>query len=122
MEAKVSGNCIRNIHKPCAPDKEINQKGNTVGKIAKGQQIRVYASLDTDLGEVSFHYVCFKTKEIAIFQVRFIAFPSMEFPKVCWTLTIFLPFLVPVNKKIRPSYNISNSEETAFLNLFFLGF
>ena len=40
MESKVSGNCIRNIHKPCAPDKEINRKGNTVGKIAKGRQIR----------------------------------------------------------------------------------
>ena len=40
MESRVSGNCIRNIHKPCAPEKEINRKGNTVGKIAKGRQIR----------------------------------------------------------------------------------
>ena len=34
----------------------------------------------------------------------------------------FLLFLVPVNKNIRPSYKISNSEETASLNLFFSAF
>ena len=40
MESRVSSNCARNIHRPCAPEKEINRKGNTVGKIAKGRQIR----------------------------------------------------------------------------------
>ena len=60
MESRVSSNCTRKIHRPCAPEKEINRKGNTVGKICqKATDSKVYASLDTDLGEVSFHYVMF---------------------------------------------------------------
>ena len=64
MESRVSGNCIHNIHKPCAPEKEINRKGNTVGKIAKRRQIRKSTqAYIRDLGEVSFHYVMFQDKE-----------------------------------------------------------
>ena len=40
MESRVSSNCTRNIHRPCPPEKEINRKGTTVGKIAKRRPIR----------------------------------------------------------------------------------
>ena len=35
MESKVSRNCTGNIHRPSTPEKEVNRKKNTVGKIAK---------------------------------------------------------------------------------------
>ena len=39
MEARVSSNCTRDIHRT-TPEKEINQKENSVGKIAQRWQIR----------------------------------------------------------------------------------
>ena len=39
MESRVSSNCTCNIHKPSAPEKEVNWKGNTGGKIVQMQQI-----------------------------------------------------------------------------------
>ena len=40
MESWVSSNCTRNIHWPSRPEREVNRKENTVGKIAKRRQIR----------------------------------------------------------------------------------
>ena len=63
----VSSNCTRNIHRPSTPEKEVNWKENTAGKIAKRRQIatdsKVYACSDIYLGEVLFHYVMFCDKE-----------------------------------------------------------
>ena len=55
-----------NIHRPSAPEKEVNQKENTLGKIAKkatddAADFKVYVY--SDLGEVLFHYVIFRDKE-----------------------------------------------------------
>ena len=33
-ESRVSSNCTRSSHRPSTPEKEVNWKGNTVGKIA----------------------------------------------------------------------------------------
>ena len=49
------------------PEKEVNRKENTEGKIAKRRQIatdsKVNACSDIDLGEVLFLYVPFSDKE-----------------------------------------------------------
>ena len=64
MESWVSSNCTRNIHGPCTPEKEVNRKENTMGKIAKRQQIaKVNAFLDIDVSEVLIHYVTFCDRE-----------------------------------------------------------
>ena len=48
---------------------------------------KVCACSDTNLGKFPFHYVMFcKKKKTGIFQVKFITFPSVEFPKICWTV------------------------------------
>ena len=63
MESRVSSNCTRNIHRPSTPEKEVNLKENTAGKIVKRRQIatdwKVYTCSDIDLGEVLFHYLMF---------------------------------------------------------------
>ena len=38
-KSRVSNNCTRNIHRPSTPEKEVNWKENTAGKIAKRRQI-----------------------------------------------------------------------------------
>ena len=67
MESRVSSNCTCNIHRPSNPEKEVNRKENTVGKIAKRRLIatdsKVYACSDVDLGEVLFHYALFCYQE-----------------------------------------------------------
>ena len=42
MESRVSSNCTRNVHRLSTPEKEVNRKENTVGKISQisGRQIR----------------------------------------------------------------------------------
>ena len=35
MDSRVSSNCTRNIHRLATPEKEVNRKENTVGKISK---------------------------------------------------------------------------------------
>ena len=42
MESRVSSNCTRNINRLSTPEKEVNRKENTVGKISQisGRQIR----------------------------------------------------------------------------------
>ena len=66
------------------------EKKNTAGKIAKRRQnatdSKVSACSDIDLGEVLFHYVMFCDRKTGIFRARFIAFPSVEFPNICWTV------------------------------------
>ena len=42
MESGVSRNCFRNIHRPSTLEKEVNRKGNTVGKIARRRKIRKF--------------------------------------------------------------------------------
>ena len=44
MESRVSSNCTRNIHRPSAPEKEVNWKENTAGKIAKMLRYRSWRS------------------------------------------------------------------------------
>ena len=41
MESRVSNNCTRNIFKHSTPEKEVNWKENTVGKIVKRRQVLV---------------------------------------------------------------------------------
>ena len=69
VESKVSSNRTRNIHRPSTPEKEVNQRENTVGKIAKRRQIRKFTHAP-----------------IGIFRARYMAFPSVEFPKIFWTI------------------------------------
>ena len=40
IKSRVSRNFYRNIHRPFTPEKEVNRKENTVGKIVKRLQIR----------------------------------------------------------------------------------
>ena len=42
MESGVSRNCFRNIHRPSTLEKEVNRKGNTVGKIDRRRKIRKF--------------------------------------------------------------------------------
>ena len=87
MESRVSSDCTHNIHRPSTPEKEVNRKENTVGKnCQKATDSKVNTCSDIDLGQVLFHYVIFCDKEIRIFPARCIAFPSVEFHRICWTL------------------------------------
>ena len=66
LSEKVLTVSHNNIHRPSAPEKEVNQKENTLGKIAKkatddAADFKVYVY--SDLGEVLFHYVIFRDKE-----------------------------------------------------------
>ena len=86
IKSRVSRNFYRNIHKPSTPEKEVNRKENTVGKIAKRLQIRkyVYACLDTNLNEVLSHYVMFCDKEnrvlsSKIYRVSFVGIPNANY-------------------------------------------
>ena len=67
--------------------KEVNQKENTVEKIAKRRQIRKSTYAQTPIS-AKFHSItyCFAAKKIGIFRVRLIAFPIIEFPNLCWTV------------------------------------
>ena len=57
---------------------------------------KVYACSDHILANFSSITQCFATKKIGIFRVKFIAFPSFPFDG---PLSIFVSFLVPVNKR-----------------------
>ena len=67
MKSSVSSNCTHNIHRPSMPNKEVNQKEKTVGKIAKRPQIAtdliMYTCLDIELSKVLSHYKMFPDKE-----------------------------------------------------------
>ena len=67
MESRVSSNCTCNIHGPSAPEKEVNRKEDTPGKITKRQQIatdlKIYPYSNTDLSEVLFNNILFYDKE-----------------------------------------------------------
>ena len=79
MESRVSSNCTRNIDRPSPPEKEVNRKENTVGKIAKkATDSEVHACSDTGHGEFDCITLFFATKKIGIFRVRFYRFSSSE--------------------------------------------
>ena len=84
MESRVSSNCTRNIHRPSTVEKEVNRNENTVGKIAKRRQLRkfTHAQIQMLANFYSIMY-CFSTKKIRIFRARFIAFPLVEYLKIC---------------------------------------
>ena len=42
MESGVSRNCFRNIHRPSTLEKEVDRKGNILGKIARRRKIRKF--------------------------------------------------------------------------------
>ena len=71
MESRVSSNCTRNINRPSPPEKEVNRKENTVGKIAK-------KATDSKVHEFDCITLFFATKKIGIFRVRFYRFSSSE--------------------------------------------
>ena len=52
----------------------------------RSRQVRKFTSAQIDLGEVLFDYVMFCDRKTGIFRARFVAFPSVEFPKICWTV------------------------------------
>ena len=77
---------------------------------------------------IPFYVKCFETKKIGIFRARLIAFLSVEFLKIFWTVKHIVPFVVPVDEKkfMRPNvryrkktrkHKIANGEETAFFRL-----
>ena len=64
MESRASSYCTRNIHRPFTPEKEVNRKENTVGKIAKRRQIRKSTRAQIPiLAKLLVHYVVFCGKE-----------------------------------------------------------
>ena len=104
MDSRVSSNCTRNIYRRSTPEEEVNRKEDTLGKIAKRRQIatnsNVYASQIQILARFYSITCGFMTKKIGIFRARFIAFPSVEFPKIYWTVKHICALLLPVDKKI----------------------
>ena len=67
--------------------KKGQPKGKHCGKdCQKATDSKFYACLDTNLGKVLFHYIMLWDKEKGNFPIRFIASPSVEFPKICWTI------------------------------------
>ena len=84
MESRVSSNCTRNIHGPSAPEKEVNRKEDTPGKIAKRRQIATDLKFTHTQIQilVKFHSTTYRftTKKIGIFRAWFSAFPLVEFP------------------------------------------
>ena len=93
MDSRLSSNCTRNIHRPSSPDREVNRKENTVEKITKRRQNRKFTHVNIKI-LAKFYSItyCFAAKKIRIFRARFVAFPLVEFPKICWTVKhIFAP-------------------------------
>ena len=96
------------FHLPSMPKKEANWKENTVGKISK-RWLFQKASHTLVLILEKFYSItlCFATKKIRIFHTRFIAFPSAEFPKICWTIVKILRDFTEVKwrkSKTKPNY------------------
>ena len=92
IESRISSNCTRNIHKPSRLKKRSTEKKNTVRKTAKRRQIR-----KSTLAEISilanFYSItkCFAITKIGILRVKFIASPSVKFPKIRWTVKHICP-------------------------------
>ena len=99
MESRVFSNCTRNIHRPSTPEKEVNEKKTPRERLAKGDRSRQIRKF-IDLSEVLFQHVMFRDKKVGIFRATFIAFPSVEFPKFCWTVKHICALLAPVDRKI----------------------
>ena len=113
------------------PEKEVNWKENIVGKIAKRQQIWKF-TYNQILISAKFYSIMlsFTTMKIGIFQVRFIMFPLVEFPKICWTVKLICALSSAFwFKKIHDQIwgrgrkdKIANSKETAFVTPIFFSF
>ena len=95
MESRVSSNCTRNINRPSPPEKEVNRKENTVGKIAKkATDSKVHASPNTGHGEFEFY------KENRDLSSKILSlFLQWNFLRLAGPLHIFVSFLVLVDKK-----------------------
>ena len=78
MESRDSSDCTRNIHRPFTPEKDVTKKKPPWERLPKATDSKVHGCLDTDFGEVLFHYVIFTTKKMSIFRVRFTAFANSE--------------------------------------------
>ena len=57
-----------------------------MGKIAKRRQIRKFTHALIEILAKFYTITCFVTKKIGIFRARYMAFPSVEFPKIFWTI------------------------------------
>ena len=53
MESRVFSKCTRNIHRPSKPEKEVNRKENTVGKISHSLRKSTHTHIPT-LGKLIF--------------------------------------------------------------------
>ena len=82
MESRVSNDCTFNIHRPSTPEKRGQPERKHRGKDC---QKSTYAQTPISAKFHSITY-CFAAKKIGIFRVRLIAFPIIEFPKLCWTV------------------------------------
>ena len=110
--------------------KKGQPKGKHCGKDChKATDSKFYACLDTNLGEVLFHYIMLWDKEKGNFPVRFIASPSVEFPKICLTIKHICALPSAYWKKsldqIRDGgrkHKTANSKETAFVTPTFWAF
>ena len=78
MESRDSSDCTRNIHRSFTPEKDVTKKKPPWERLPKATDSKVHGCLDTDFGEVLFHYVIFTTKKMSIFRVRFTAFANSE--------------------------------------------
>ena len=70
MESRDFSDCTRNIHRPFTPEKDVTKNKTPWERLPKATDSKAHGCLDTDFGEVLFHYVIFTTKKMSIFRVR----------------------------------------------------
>ena len=90
MESRVSSNCTCNIHRLWLNAWKRSQlKRKHSGKdCQKATDLKVYPNQIPVLAKFYSIMLSFMTMKIGIFQVRFIMFPLVEFPKICWTVKL----------------------------------
>ena len=80
--------------------KRSTEKKTPWERLPKATDWKVYACSDIDLGEVLFHYVVFcNKKKKGSFEQDLSCFLRRNFLRFGVPLNIFVPFLVPVDKK-----------------------
>ena len=80
--------------------KRSTEKKTPWERLPKATDWKVYACSDIDLGEVLFHYVVFcDKKKQGSFEQDLSCFLRRNFLRFGVPLNIFVPFLVPVDKK-----------------------
>ena len=85
---------------------KYSEKKTPWERLPKVTDWKIYACSDIDLGEVLFHYVVFcNKKKKGSFEQDLSCFLRRNFLRFGVPLNIFVPFLVPVDKKkfIRPN-------------------